>query len=191
MLAGKGSHEGPRELQTPQPFRGFVRSSPFEASDRALVHLPRRYSMRTACAADAAALAEIHGAAFPSSGAWDEEALGLQLSLPGVFGLIDAAGGMILARVAGEEAEVLTLAVVATSRRRGLGSALLDAALRGARDRGARTVFLEVSEANQAARGLYAAAGLVEAGRRRRYYADGTDALVLQAALSLCAAAAC
>jgi [ribosomal protein S18]-alanine N-acetyltransferase len=190
MLAGRGSHEGPRKRETPQPFRGFLRSSPCEASDRTLAHLPR-YSMRTACTADAAALAAIHGVAFPPSETWEEEALGLQLGLPGVFGLIDAAGGMVLARVAGEEAEVLTLAVVPTSRRRGLGGALLDAALREARDRGARAVFLEVSEANQAARGLYAAAGFVEAGRRRRYYADGTDALVLQAALSLCAAAAC
>ena len=141
--------------------------------------------------ADAAALAAIHGAAFPPSEAWAEEAIGLQLGLPGVFGLVDAADGMVLARIAGEEAEVLTLAVVPARRCHGLGGALLDAALRQARDRGARAVFLEVSEANQTARGLYAAAGFVEIGRRRRYYADGTDALVLRAALSLCAAVAC
>jgi len=147
--------------------------------------------MRAAYAADAAALAAIHGAAFSPSEAWGEEAIGLQLGLPCVFGLIDAAGGMILFRIAGEEAEVLTLAVVPASRRRGLGGALLDAALGETRDRGARAVFLEVSEANQAARALYAAAGFVEVGRRRRYYVDGTDALVLRAALNLCAVAAC
>jgi ribosomal-protein-alanine N-acetyltransferase len=44
-------------------------------------------------------------------------------------------------------------------------------------------MFLEVSEANGAARALYAAAGFEEAGRRRRYYADGSDALVLRRAL--------
>jgi len=147
--------------------------------------------MRATCATDAAALAAIHGAAFPPSEAWEEEAFRLQLGLPGVFGLIDAAGGMVLARVADEEAEVLTLAVVPVSRRHGLGGALLDAALREARDRGARAMFLEVSEANQTARRRYAEAGFVEVGRRRRYYADGADALLLRAALSLCAASAC
>ena len=141
--------------------------------------------------ADAAAMAAIHGAAFPPSEAWGEEAIGSQLGLPGVFGLIDAEGGMALASVAGEEAEVLTLAVVPAGRRHGLGGALLDAALRETRNRGAHVVFLEVSEANRAARRLYAAAGFVEVGRRRRYYADGADALVLRAALIPCAAATC
>jgi ribosomal-protein-alanine N-acetyltransferase len=41
-------------------------------------------------------------------------------------------------------------------------------------------MFLEVSERNAAARALYAAAGFAEVGRRRRYYADGADALVLR-----------
>jgi [ribosomal protein S18]-alanine N-acetyltransferase len=147
--------------------------------------------VRPVCAVDAAVLAAIHGAAFPRSEAWGEQAIGLQLALPGVFGLIDDAGGMVLARIAGDEAEVLTLAVIPANRCHGLGRALLDAALRAMRDRGARVVFLEVSEANQAARVLYAAAGFIEVGRRRRYYADGTDALILRAALSPSARAAC
>jgi ribosomal-protein-alanine N-acetyltransferase len=45
-------------------------------------------------------------------------------------------------------------------------------------------MFLEVAEANAAARALYAAAGFAEVGRRRRYYADGGDALVLRRGLS-------
>ncbi len=147
--------------------------------------------MRAACAADAEALAAIHGTAFPPSEAWGAAAIALQISLPGGFGLIDASGGMILARIAGEEAEVLTLAVIPASRRRGLGSALLAGALSEARSWGARAVFLEVSEANEAARALYAAAGFVQVGRRRRYYADGTGALILRATLSLSATAAC
>jgi ribosomal-protein-alanine N-acetyltransferase len=50
----------------------------------------------------------------------------------------------------------------------------------GAAVRGAAAMFLEVSERYAAARGLYATAGFAEAGRRRRYYADGADALVLR-----------
>ncbi|MFA4893699.1 GNAT family N-acetyltransferase, partial [Brevundimonas sp.] len=49
--------------------------------------------------------------------------------------------------------------------------------------RGARRLFLEVAEDNEAARALYGRAGFSEAGRRPRYYAraDGSrrDALLL------------
>jgi ribosomal-protein-alanine N-acetyltransferase len=41
-------------------------------------------------------------------------------------------------------------------------------------------VLLEVSETNAGARAFYAAHGAVELDRRRRYYRDGSDALVLQ-----------
>jgi len=41
---------------------------------------------------------------------------------------------------------------------------------------------------NDAARSLYAAHGFAEAGLRRRYYSDGTDALVLRSGLSAGAA---
>ncbi len=91
---------------------------------------------------------------------------------------------MVLARAAADEAEILTLGVVPTARRRGLGRALLDAAKAEAARRGARAVFLEVSTHNAAARRLYLASGFVEAGLRRRYYADGSDALLLRADLS-------
>jgi ribosomal-protein-alanine N-acetyltransferase len=57
---------------------------------------------------------------------------------------------------------------------------LLAGAMAQAASLGATAMFLEVSERNEAARALYAAAGFVPAGRRRRYYADGTDALVLR-----------
>jgi ribosomal-protein-alanine N-acetyltransferase len=55
--------------------------------------------------------------------------------------------------------------------------------------RGAGEMFLEVSARNDAARALYAGLGATEAGLRRRYYPDGSDALVLRLALSPCGAA--
>jgi [ribosomal protein S18]-alanine N-acetyltransferase len=147
--------------------------------------------VRAAGTADVEALAAIHAATFPPAEVWTAAAIAWQLSLPGGFGLIEAGRGMMLARVTGDEAEVLTLAVIPDGRRRGLGAALLTAALREAGERGAQAVLLEVSETNTAARALYAAAGFVEVGRRRHYYPDGSDALVLRRALSPCAAAAC
>jgi ribosomal-protein-alanine N-acetyltransferase len=129
-------------------------------------------------------LAIIHASAFPEGEAWGPDAIALSLELPGAFGLFSAGAGMILARVAGDEAEVLTLAVAEPARRRGVGAALLGAAMAEAAARGAAAMFLEVSTGNEAARKLYAGAGFAEVGRRANYYADGADALVLRSPLS-------
>ncbi len=139
--------------------------------------------------AHAATLAAIHRAAFPARESWGADAFAMQLALPGVFGLLDESGGVLLARVATDEVELLTLAVVPTARRQGIGRGLLNAAMRQAALHGAQTMVLEVSETNEPARALYGAAGFVAVGRRKRYYADGTDALILRAALDSYAAA--
>jgi ribosomal-protein-alanine N-acetyltransferase len=130
-------------------------------------------------ARDAPALAALHAGAFPPGEAWGADALCLMLELPGAFGLQAPGAGFILARIAADEAEVLTLAVAPAARRRGLGAALLEGAMALAAARGAAMAFLEVSTANAAGLALYEAAGFREVGRRRRYYADGSDALVL------------
>lgn len=139
--------------------------------------------MIAAEAGDAPALAALHAAAFPPGEAWDAAAIRALLDLPGSFGLLRPGAGFVLARVAADEAEILTLAVAADARRQGLGGALLAGAMAAAAARGAVAMFLEVSEHNAAARALYAAAGFAEAGRRRRYYPDGSDALVLKRGL--------
>jgi len=125
-------------------------------------------------------LAAIHRVAFPPHEAWDDGAIALQLVLPGSFALIALSGGMLLGRVAADEAEVLTLAVVPAARRRGVASALLQAGMATARERGAAALFLEVSAGNTQAQALYAATGFAEVGRRANYYYNGMDALVLR-----------
>jgi ribosomal-protein-alanine N-acetyltransferase len=136
--------------------------------------------LQIATPAHALALAVIHASAFPPREAWGEDSIGLQLALQGSFGLIDGRGGMLLGRVTADEAEVLTLAVAPAIRRRGIGTALLHAARAEIVARGGKTVFLEVSVGNQAAQALYRRFGFVEVGRRQRYYADSSDALVLR-----------
>jgi ribosomal-protein-alanine N-acetyltransferase len=137
-----------------------------------------------ATAAHVAALATIHAAAFPPREAWGEDAISLQLALPGVFGLIDERGGMLLGRVAADQAEVLTLAVAPAVRRRGIAAGLLRGAKAEAAGRGAVYLFLEVSARNEAALALYRREGFTGLGRRRCYYPDGSDALVLRAELA-------
>jgi [ribosomal protein S18]-alanine N-acetyltransferase len=134
--------------------------------------------------AHAMAMAAIHGAAFPPGQRWGAQAMALELALPGVFALVDPRGGMILARVAADEAEILTLAVMPEARRHGVARALLEQAAAVAAEEGAVALFLEVALRNVPARALYTAAGFAEVGQRRRYYADGDDAMVMRRPLT-------
>ncbi len=129
---------------------------------------------------DPARLAAIHARAI--SPAWSETALRDLLNQPGVWAEATA-DGFILMRQAGDEAEVLTLAVLPEARRHGQGLALMQAALATSRARAVRHVFLEVAADNTAAQALYRSLGMVESGRRRGYYGrspgPAVDALIL------------
>lgn len=139
-------------------------------------------SMVLAGPAYAAALAEMHLAAFPDD-PWSEADFAALLAQTGMAAFVDARGGFLLLRVVADEAEVITLGAVA--RRQGIGRALLQGALEYARARGVVRIFLEVAEGNAAALGLYAAFGFVSMGRRRGYYPDGGDALTMGLAISV------
>ncbi len=127
--------------------------------------------------AHACILAALHAAAFPPGERWDQRAMADLLAMPGSFGFLHEAGGFILARSAGGEAEILTLAVEPAARRQGIARALVVAVL--ARTLG-MPVFLEVAVENAAARMLYDTAGFAECGRRAGYYGPGSDAIVLR-----------
>jgi ribosomal-protein-alanine N-acetyltransferase len=140
-------------------------------------------TIERATLAHAGVMAEIHHTAFPPLEAWPRQVMLLHLELPTTFGFIHPLGGMILARLAADESEILTLAVVPEHRRLGIGAALLRAAMAHAAALGANTMFLEVAVTNAAALALYSAHGFAAAGTRRHYYADGTDALILRSTL--------
>jgi ribosomal-protein-alanine N-acetyltransferase len=78
--------------------------------------------------------------------------------------------GFAIGRIAGTEAELLTIAVEPAARRRGLGAALVEAYEYEAGARDADASFLEVAETNDAARALYARLGYAPVGRRPGYY---------------------
>jgi ribosomal-protein-alanine N-acetyltransferase len=127
--------------------------------------------------AHAAVLAELHAAAFPTGEQWNARAFGDMLAMPGAFGFIDERGGFIMARVAGGEAEILTLAVAPSSRRQGIARELVSAVVGAVPD---VPVFLEVAANNEPAQCLYRGAGFTACGRRRDYYGPGRDAIVLR-----------
>lgn len=133
------------------------------------------------------ALAALHARCFAEAPPpWTVAAFAAALAHPGSIAVL-AETGAALGRVAADEAELLTLAVVPEARGRGLGESLVTALEAEARGRGAAVVFLEVADTNAPARRLYARMGYVFAGRRPRYYdrrdADPVDALVLRKAL--------
>jgi ribosomal-protein-alanine N-acetyltransferase len=122
------------------------------------------------------ALAALHAVCFPDP--WNAAAISALLVTPGTFAYAHE-DGFILARAAGGEAEILTLAVAPAARGQGLGRGLLQAAITKARELGAKTMFLEVGTDNPAALALYAGLGFAKVGTRKGYYRGG-DALVLR-----------
>lgn len=127
---------------------------------------------------DAAALAALHAAAFRRGWSEDEfERLLLDKSVIAHRATIGRSlAGFILSRLAGGEAEILSVAVASARRGRGLARKLLDLHLRRLAGLGVSSVFLEVDEDNAPARRLYAGARFRDVGRRPAYYARGTQA---------------
>ena len=80
--------------------------------------------------------------------------------------------------VAGE-LHILNLTTAPAFRRHGLAAALLGHVLEREGRRGMAQAFLEVRVGNAPAIGLYRAIGFETVGRRRSYYPDGEDALVM------------
>ncbi len=81
---------------------------------------------------------------------------------------------------AGDQADVQTIAVSAIHRRAGIGGAMLTELLAEAVRRGAQSVFLEVRADNPDAQAVYDRFGFERIGVRRRYYEDGTDAIMMK-----------
>jgi ribosomal-protein-alanine N-acetyltransferase len=140
-------------------------------------------STRRADVLDCLALAEIHASAFKRG--WSDaefEALLLQSGVHAVMAHYRNAlgkripAGFILYRLVTDEAEILSVAVTPACRRRGIGKALIEEALRHLYREGARSIHLEVEDSNVAAIGLYRGVEFRESGRRAGYYTQGREA---------------
>ena len=122
---------------------------------------------------DAPKLAQLHGESFHRG--WGEGEFETMLAERNtlVHRLKDRAQDQSVSRcrgMAADEAEILSIAIAASHRGRGLSRDLLLTHLGHLAGRGVRTVFLEVEENNQPARRLYERSGFTVVGRRERYY---------------------
>ena len=130
--------------------------------------------------AHAGLIAGMHHVCFAEP--WNEKAMTELLVLPGVFGWLaggDRPRGFALARAAADEAEILTILVLPPYRRQGLARQLLGKVSEDAKTQGVLTLFLEVAASNGSALDLYTKVGFAPVGRRKRYYANGGDALMM------------
>jgi ribosomal-protein-alanine N-acetyltransferase len=127
---------------------------------------------------EAGALARLHGEAFRRG--WSEPEFERLLLDRQVLAHCARRGrevaGFIMSRRAADEAEILSVAVAAARRGRGLARGLLDLHLRRLAGLAVKRVFLEVEDDNTPALRLYRRAGFREVGRREQYYPRGTEA---------------
>jgi ribosomal-protein-alanine N-acetyltransferase len=146
--------------------------------------------------AEASMLSTLHTSCFVDG--WSIQSVTEVLRSPGAFAclaLLDQVAradgplpaGFAIARIAADEAELLSIGVALSWRRRGIARVLLADVLRQATASGARAIFLEVAEDNSPARALYAGEGFAPVGRRPDYYRRsgnaGAAALTLRRSL--------
>ena len=95
--------------------------------------------------------------------------------------LLGLAGGMIVEH----DVQIMDVAVDPEHRREGIARKLLSHVSYDAQMLGCTTASLEVEDGNEGAIALYGSLGFTEAGRRRNYYGQGRDAVVMTAPLPL------
>jgi [ribosomal protein S18]-alanine N-acetyltransferase len=91
-----------------------------------------------------------------------------------------AVAGYLCLKQVLDEAEILDVAVDVSQRGKGVGRILVQSGLDAARARGAAVVSLEVRLGNLEATALYLRLGFREIGRRKQYYDNGDDAILME-----------
>ncbi len=149
--------------------------------------------IRAANPDDAPAILLVERSAFGPD-AWSDLLVANELTAPGRIVVAaeqadpaDEEGPPLLvgygsAAVIGDVADLTRIAVRPLARRQGVARALLRALLDRAADLGAERMMLEVDETNVPALELYTWTGFVEIARRRDYYEQGRDAVVMELA---------
>lgn len=133
-------------------------------------------NLRPATADDVAAVHALEQELFGAD-AWSSGAVREELTGPRRTALVACdpdVVGYVVTREAGDVVDLQRIAVHPARRRHGLARRLLTEAACAER------MLLEVSATNTAALAFYAGEGFAEIARRRRYYRDGSDAVVME-----------
>jgi len=125
----------------------------------------------------------IESTSFPRP--WTREHFIAELNSPRSYPLVartadGSVAGYLCPMLVLDEGEILDVAVRHDCRGKGVGGALVRRAISELEARGARVVCLEVRVSNLAALTLYQRLGFKETGRRKRYYENGEDAILME-----------
>lgn len=136
---------------------------------------PKYISLLWAGPDQAAEIARLHGQLF--SPAWSEESVFAMLDHPASTAFLAVYSGpprtsigFVLAQLAADEAEILSIGVLPDWQRQGIGRRLVDGVARAVQRAEAKSLYLEVAADNDAALSLYSRAGFLGTGLRRGYY---------------------
>ena len=143
-------------------------------------------SVKFVDASSSAIVSHIHHAAFDRG--WSEKDIIEMLNIAGteiaLAQIVDEAVGFAMIRSIADQAELLTIATLPSHRRKNVAATLLKHSIIKAQNLGATSLFLEVAQSNSSAHKLYIKLGFVETGRRKAYYSNGDDAIVMARSLA-------
>ena len=111
----------------------------------------------------------LESSVFPDP--WDRESF--KQSFDDVFLVADAASGVVgyvISRIAGTEADILSIGVSANWRKRGVGRCLFGESVSLLKKDGVEDIFLEVRESNETAILFYLGLEFRQVGVRENYY---------------------
>lgn len=141
-----------------------------------------RLTFRRMTQDDADVIAEIEAKSFAMP--WSREAFWREAQNELATYIVGELDGRIIAYagawVSFNQAEVMSVAVEPEFRGQGFGTILFGELIKAVKERGAKSITLEVRPSNTAAIKLYESFGLRSVGRRKGYYIDnGEDALIM------------
>lgn len=119
------------------------------------------------------------------SAPWSEASVAGELDNPLSVWLVCVDRGKVLGYVGSqtvlEESDMMNIAVLPEARRAGIGERLIISLIELLKDRGSRSLALEVRASNTPAISLYKKLGFLQVGRRPNYYrGPREDALILR-----------
>ena len=137
-------------------------------------------------------ICEIDRLCYSEAIAYTPEEMALGLVQPGAFSLVAEVSDQVIAFVLAYQKKrspgnaaghIVTIDVLAEFRARGIGNRLMELAEQRLRQNGARRIILEVGTENKPALRFYKRRGYAIKRLLSRYYADGSDAYLMEKAL--------